>query len=57
MTGLGRAQGRGICKHEAAREVPGWEMPLPRLPAPPQVPDAAGWEQERRLATPGLPPF
>ena len=58
VRGLGRAQERGIYRCEAAREVLGWEMPLPRLPAPPPVPDAAaGWEPERRLETPALPPF
>ena len=58
VTGLGRALGRGIYRREAAREVLGWGKPLPRLPAPPQVLDAAaGWEPERRLETPALPPF
>ena len=58
VTGLGRVLGRGIYRREAAREVLGWEMPLPRLPAPPPVPDAAaGLEPERRLETPDLPPF
>ena len=57
VRGLGRAQGKGICRGEGAREVLGWEMLLPRLPALLLVPDAAGSEPERRLATLGLPPF
>ena len=58
VTGLGRVLVRGIYRREAAREVLGWEMPLPRLPAPPPGPGAAaGLEPERRLETLDLPPF